>query len=192
MKDSSLHALRNALHKATVQKKPDEYRRAILDAINVVSDEPDDPHWDVNLLVTTLQHISTGAIAGAREAAKNVLVMAARHAQPLNIFPERVQHVERIEREGKPSENKVVSLGEARAHKDSDARHWSPLDALKALVRDIEAGQINPVAISAWYWHENSDKSTSLHYSAAGLTYEQHVAMLGLAHHKTIADWRRD
>ncbi len=84
----------------------------------------------------------------------------------------------------------IISLGEVRAHQNCDARHWTPLEALKSLVRQIEAGELNPCAVSAWYWDSHKDGSTSLHYAAAGLTYEQHIAMLSLAHHKTVADWR--
>jgi hypothetical protein len=88
------------------------------------------------------------------------------------------------------TDDKVISLGNVRAHQQNDARAWTPLEALKALVRDIEAGAVNPVAMSAWYWHKNADGSTSLHYSAAGLTHEQHVAMLLAAQHDALKSWR--
>lgn len=40
--------------------------------------------------------------------------------------------------------SKVRSLGEVKAEKAQDCRLWTPLEALKALVRDIEAGEIAP------------------------------------------------
>lgn len=39
----------------------------------------------------------------------------------------------------------TISLAEARANKEKDATLWSPLDCLKALVRDLESGECAPV-----------------------------------------------
>lgn len=38
-----------------------------------------------------------------------------------------------------------VSLSEARAVKADDARLWTPLECLKAIVRDLESGELKPV-----------------------------------------------
>lgn len=37
-----------------------------------------------------------------------------------------------------------MSLGEARVDRSGDCHDWSVLDALKACIRDIEAGKIKP------------------------------------------------
>lgn len=37
-----------------------------------------------------------------------------------------------------------ISLAEARAVKAADSKLWSPADALRALLRDIESGEIKP------------------------------------------------
>ena len=40
-----------------------------------------------------------------------------------------------------------INLREARANKAEDARLWTPLDALKALVRDLENGECQEVQV---------------------------------------------
>lgn len=39
----------------------------------------------------------------------------------------------------------IISFNEARAEKEGDGRLWTPLECLKALVRDLENGACNPV-----------------------------------------------
>lgn len=41
----------------------------------------------------------------------------------------------------------AISLNEARALKANDARKWTPLECLKALVRDLESGECQPVDV---------------------------------------------
>lgn len=38
-----------------------------------------------------------------------------------------------------------INLNEVRALKAEDARLWTPLDCLKAVVRDLENGELKPV-----------------------------------------------
>ncbi len=38
-----------------------------------------------------------------------------------------------------------ISIREARALKEQDATLWTPLECLKAVVRDLESGDMNPV-----------------------------------------------
>jgi len=43
--------------------------------------------------------------------------------------------------------NNTINLSEARANKENDARLWTPLDCLKAIVRDLESGELRPIDI---------------------------------------------
>lgn len=43
------------------------------------------------------------------------------------------------------SDDTIKSFGEALANKHNDAKLWSPLECLKALVRDLENGVTAPV-----------------------------------------------
>ena len=86
----------------------------------------------------------------------------------------------------------VISLGEIRAHQKDDAREWTALEALRSLIRRIEAGEINPVGITTWYWDAAGGPQPPkvLRYTAAGLTHEQHVALLAMAQRDALARWR--
>ena len=40
-----------------------------------------------------------------------------------------------------------VSFNEARATKEQDARLWTPLECIKAILRDLETGELKPVDV---------------------------------------------
>lgn len=83
-----------------------------------------------------------------------------------------------------------ISLAAARATKAEDCRLWSPLDALKDLVRRIEAGEVNPTQLVVHYFEETADGCRNHHYTAAGVTFPEHLALLAVAQHRTLEMWR--
>lgn len=61
----------------------------------------------------------------------------------------------------------VVSLGERRAERGNDARLWTPAEAARALLRDIESGAIAPRAIYV-AMVESGPRGSSYPYITAG------------------------
>lgn len=86
--------------------------------------------------------------------------------------------------------DKVIGFAEARAHAASDARLWTPLEALKALVRDIESGKHNPQHLAIHYIEGDLDKGGgSYGYCIAGLSTTQHIALLEVARTDALKEW---
>jgi hypothetical protein len=85
----------------------------------------------------------------------------------------------------------VISLAEARAAKEEDSTLWTPLDMARALVRDIESGEINPDQISVQYLYENPEGDRAHGFYAAGLNYLEHVGLLNIALAGVMKSWIR-
>lgn len=83
-----------------------------------------------------------------------------------------------------------VSLAKARADKTNDCREWTPLDALKDLVADIEAGRAKPTQLVVHFMEEAEAGRRIYRYSAAGITYPEHVCLLAVAQARIIGDWQ--
>ena len=88
----------------------------------------------------------------------------------------------------------MKNLNEKRAEKMQDNRLWTPLDCLKALVRDIEIGDINPCALHVSYWEtndgsENKESSKSYKYASSNLTRPEEIALLNVALKYALEDW---
>ncbi len=84
-----------------------------------------------------------------------------------------------------------VSLAEVRATKAADARLWSPLDCLRAVIRDIESGEIAPEQISVQFMERKKD-GEGRWYSGycAGVTFPEHIVLLEMAKDRVKQLWR--
>lgn len=65
-----------------------------------------------------------------------------------------------------------VNLREFRANKEQDAKLWTPLDCLKAVVRDLESGEMKPVdaIYIAMVRKDESGQAQSFPFATAGTT----------------------
>ena len=82
-------------------------------------------------------------------------------------------------------------LAKRRAEKMQDSREWTALDALEDLVAQVRAGtlQVDQLGI---HWFKNlPDGGYEHHYCAAGMTYQQHIALLHIALDRVARDWVR-
>lgn len=62
-----------------------------------------------------------------------------------------------------------VNLAEERAVRDGDCRKWTPVDALKACLRDIENGDINPDILYIAMVRDNEERNeASYDFQVAG------------------------
>lgn len=83
-------------------------------------------------------------------------------------------------------------LRELRADKANDGRLWEPLDALRAMIRDIENGTVKDVdQILIIYRRKTGEKDRphSNGYSQAGMDRPNHLAMLELHKFYLLHDW---
>ena len=77
-----------------------------------------------------------------------------------------------------------------KAEMEGDSRHWSPLEALKALVRDIEAGEIVPDGcMGCIMWVKNKEGKGEFFQRWAGATHNEATSILSLAHYKSCKSW---
>ena len=62
-----------------------------------------------------------------------------------------------------------VNLAEERAVRDGDCRKWAPVDALKACLRNIENGEINPdILYIAMVERDEEKNEANYDFQAAG------------------------
>lgn len=80
----------------------------------------------------------------------------------------------------------VVSLAERM----DDSTMWTASDALRDALAEIESGKINPKGLAIHFYEETADGSLVAHWCAADLTYEKHLALLEIAKHRVIDDWK--
>ncbi len=83
----------------------------------------------------------------------------------------------------------IVHFAEAKADRSGDSRDWSPLDMLKSLVRDVEEGRVKTNQICVHFW-VNEDGGRVHHNSVAGMTFPDHVALLTVALHECVDNWK--
>jgi len=84
-----------------------------------------------------------------------------------------------------------INLNKARAEKANDARLWTPLDALKDLVAEIEAGRETVDGLSINFWRTLPDGGKQHGYVVAGLTRPENIALLEVSKMRAIDDWTR-
>lgn len=77
------------------------------------------------------------------------------------------------------------------ALKKGDSRLWTPLDALKELVRAIEAGEENPEGLVIHWWEEKRGER-DYRYLASKVTFPDHLALLDVAHNQVLKEWSGD
>jgi hypothetical protein len=79
-------------------------------------------------------------------------------------------------------------LAEARAVKSANSKLWSPEDAIRAMLRDIENGEIKPKEMAVWYFEEAPDGGQTLCCCVAGLDRQGHVYLLNNALRRVLED----
>lgn len=85
----------------------------------------------------------------------------------------------------------VVSLAEVRAFQAGNAELWTPVDALRSLLRRIEAGEVNPERLAIHTIHRDAAGGLTHGFTVAGLTFETHLCLLEIAKQRLMDDWRR-
>ena len=80
----------------------------------------------------------------------------------------------------------VASLAERL----DDSTRWTPADAVRDCLKDIESGEINPEHLVIHYYEETEDGRLRPGYYCANVTHESHVSLLELAKLKCIEEWR--
>ena len=91
---------------------------------------------------------------------------------------------------GQTMSKKVITLGEVKAEKTGDSRHWTPLEALEALVRDIKSGDVIPdKTLCCLMWTKNKAGESEFFQRWAGVTQNEAVSILSLAHFKACKSW---
>jgi hypothetical protein len=84
-----------------------------------------------------------------------------------------------------------INLAKARAEKANDSRLWTPIDALKDVISEIEAGKIKADQIAIHWRETNEDGSCDFCYCVAGLTFSDHIALLHAALARVLELWRK-
>lgn len=85
--------------------------------------------------------------------------------------------------------NEPVNLREARATKQDDATLWTPLDCLKALVRELESGECKPVdaVYVAMVRRDEKGQAVAFPFYAAGARTLEFRGILAQHLHDTCA-----
>ena len=86
----------------------------------------------------------------------------------------------------------IKSFAEAKANKNRDSCAWTPLECLKALMRDIEAGEVKPEKLCVHFFEEPNEETGRTHHGfyASGLSFPDHISLLHVAMARTLEDWR--
>lgn len=82
----------------------------------------------------------------------------------------------------------IISMNEQRAMKKNDNSLWSPRECLEAVLRDLDAGEINPKSLLVVYTEENADKKTISAYRA-NINREEEVAIVSHWLHRSLHRW---
>ena len=102
--------------------------------------------------------------------------------------------VESLEAEAaapEPAPPEPISLAEARAVKANDSQLWSPADALRHALRQIENGEINPTSLMIDWFEGEPDGGFRHCYTLSGLTVQGRIAMLQAALTRAVNEWFR-
>lgn len=62
-----------------------------------------------------------------------------------------------------------INLNAVRSRKTGDCQDWTPLDALKELVQEIEAGEADPDMLYVCMRERSEDNSAEYNFKAAGV-----------------------
>jgi hypothetical protein len=80
-------------------------------------------------------------------------------------------------------------IARRRAEKLGDNRLWSPLDALEEAKNLIKDQDLSKIRLSVHWFEVQEDGSRRHHYTAANLTFPEHIALIRVADHALIHDW---
>lgn len=69
-------------------------------------------------------------------------------------------------------------------------KNWTPLDALKNVIADIESGEIVIEELACHYIRKDG-ASRKTGFVLAGVSRAEHVALLNIALAEAIEDWRK-
>lgn len=85
---------------------------------------------------------------------------------------------------------KIVSIGSARAEESGNCKDWTSLEALRETVNELESGDMEMEAIVILGWAKNRDKKSEFFQRFAGVNHETVTAMLALAQHNNLVSWK--
>jgi len=85
----------------------------------------------------------------------------------------------------------VTNLNTARAIKSNDARNLEPLELLKYLVAEIEAGRMTATKLCC-HWTEGDEEHFRRGAAYAGLDRMQAIALLNVALMDSLDAWRQN
>lgn len=80
-------------------------------------------------------------------------------------------------------------LAKRRAEKTQDSREWSALDALEDMVAQVKAGTIKPEQLSINWLESKPEGGYAHHYCVAGMTFQQHIALLHVSLARVLTQW---
>ena len=82
-----------------------------------------------------------------------------------------------------------ISLAAKRAEKQGDGTLWEPLDCLKQLIADIEAGLIEPTGVHISLKTEMPDGRIRLRWYQAKLQRTEQIALMALTQKELLEAW---
>lgn len=74
--------------------------------------------------------------------------------------------------------DKIVSLGAERASRAHDARQWKPIEAVRQLLADMEAGVIDPTMIYIAMRYSTGDGGSAHPFMQAGMNDIETIGLL--------------
>lgn len=84
-----------------------------------------------------------------------------------------------------------INLAAARAAKHDDGKLWEPLDCLKQVVADIEAGVLDPQSVHVSLMLRDKEDCIRHRWYQAKLTRAEQIAFLQVAVQELIEDWKK-
>ena len=81
-------------------------------------------------------------------------------------------------------------LARKRAERARDSRLWGAEDALEDLLDQIRTGEVKPTWLAVHYMEGDPSEGMEHRYSAAGLTYPHHIALLNIALDRVMKEWK--
>lgn len=80
-------------------------------------------------------------------------------------------------------------LAKRRAELKQDSREWTAADALEDLLLDLRAGKVKLDQLAVHWFTNMEGGGYEHHYCAAGVTYQQHIALLHIGLERVARDW---
>lgn len=83
-----------------------------------------------------------------------------------------------------------ISLAETRADRENNGGRWTPRDALIHILREIDRGNIDPVAIAVIYTEKLGDSDTRTRFVQSSPSSPFLLGMIELAKHLMLRGWK--